>query len=225
MRDKQHGFAIALAWPDTLCKQAGAWYDKLMYLIKINNKGYYKVGHAAIVLVDSETGACHYFDFGRYHAPHGNGRVRSAYTDHDLVINKKADFDEENDEIINIHEILQEVSNNSSTHGTGAIYGAAAKVDFEKGYRFANALNKKDYIPYGPFIWNGTNCSRFVNSVLKQGKVAMAQRFLLRFPWMLSPTPLWNLTALRSKIIHIGCSKQNQEIGADIMDTKVTWSS
>ena len=55
---KHDGFAIALAWPETLCKQAGAWYDYLLYYAGINRKGYYKVGHAAVVLVDDETQSC-----------------------------------------------------------------------------------------------------------------------------------------------------------------------
>ena len=69
-KNKHNGFAIALAWPETQCKEAVAWYDGLMRMININKNGYYKVGHAAIVLVEDISGRCHYFDFGRYHAPH-----------------------------------------------------------------------------------------------------------------------------------------------------------
>jgi hypothetical protein len=78
------GFALALAWPETLCKQAGSWYDYHMHYLGINKKGYYKVGHSALVLVNQSSGNCQYFDFGRYHAPHGLGRVRSERTDNDL---------------------------------------------------------------------------------------------------------------------------------------------
>ena len=85
-----NGIAIVLAWPETLCKQAGSWYDPVLQWVSINKNNYYKIGHAAIVLVDSKTGDCHYFDFGRYHAPYQHGRVRSAVTDHDLEIKTKA---------------------------------------------------------------------------------------------------------------------------------------
>ena len=38
-----NGFAIAIAWPETLCKQASAWYDALLHHLSINKEGYYKV--------------------------------------------------------------------------------------------------------------------------------------------------------------------------------------
>ena len=76
------GFVVALAWPANMCRQAGAWYDGLMNLLGISKNHYYRVGHAALVLVKSETGECFYFDFGRYHSPFHHGRVRNATTDH-----------------------------------------------------------------------------------------------------------------------------------------------
>jgi len=78
--------AIILAWPETICKQTNAWYDGLMNKLKISKNGYYKVGHAAIVLVNSKKGEAHYFDFGRYHSPKGQGRVRDISTDYDLWV-------------------------------------------------------------------------------------------------------------------------------------------
>mgnify|MGYP003964711885 CR=1 FL=1 len=101
-----NGFAIVLAWPKTLCKQAGSWYDFPMHYLGISNKGYYNVGHSAVVLVDDTTQSCHYFDFGRYHAPHGYGRVRSAETDHDLRIELKAVYNNIQTDIINLNEVL-----------------------------------------------------------------------------------------------------------------------
>ncbi len=50
-RNKHTGFAIALAWPQTYCKQPGAWYDPITLLLGINKNNYYKVGHAALVLI------------------------------------------------------------------------------------------------------------------------------------------------------------------------------
>jgi len=41
--DRFTGFAIALAFPDTYCKQAGAWYDNLLNWLGIANNNYYKV--------------------------------------------------------------------------------------------------------------------------------------------------------------------------------------
>lgn len=220
---KHHnGFAIALAWPETLCKQAGAWYDNLMHFVGINSRGYYRVGHAAIVLVDGNTGNCHYFDFGRYHAPHGHGRVRSTVTDHDLKIRTKAHFSHEMFGIENISDILSELQNNVSTHGTGRLLGSVIPINFNKAHRYAMHLNGMDYIPYGPFLQNGTNCSRFVNSVLYRGTNLLITKLLLKIPWMLTPTPMWNLRSTNSKIL--SASKSIISIPAENIDHKIVLS-
>ena len=205
------GFAIALAWPETACKQAGAWYDGLMYQIGINKNGYYKVGHAAVVLIDDETGSCRYFDFGRYHAPHGHGRVRSELTDHDLKVSTKARVSADSKEILNLEEILSELYTNPSTHGTDAIFGAVTRIDYAEALKFTLQLQDKEQIPYGPFIPNGTNCSRFVNSAILAGKPALSQRIKLNLPPMLTPTPIWNLKAIGDQITSIGQSCQRKE--------------
>jgi len=206
-----NGFAIALAWPETSCKQAGAWYDGLMYQMGINKKGYYKVGHAALVLIDDETGSCRYFDFGRYHAPHGHGRVRGELTDHDLKVSAKANISADRKEILNLDEILSELHANPSTHGTGAIFGAATRINYDEALKFTIQLQAKEHIPYGPFIPYGTNCSRFVNSAIRAGKPVFPQSIKLNLPPMLTPTPLWNLKALGDQITSIGQSCQEKE--------------
>ncbi len=198
-----NGFAIALAWPETLCKQAGAWYDAPLSYLGFNRNGYYKVGHSAIVLIDDATGSCHYFDFGRYHAPHGHGRVRSGETDHDLKIKTKAKISERNKEIHNLKEILSELYNNPSTHGTGAIFGAVTRINYAKAMHFTKLLQDKVHIQYGPLLPNGTNCSRFVNSAIKAGKPAFSKRIKLQFPPTISPTPMWNLKAVGGEIVRI----------------------
>lgn len=204
IKNTRQGFAIALAWPATECKQAGAWYDIPAYYLGLNKQGYYRVGHAAIVLVDSLTQKCCYFDFGRYHAPYGYGRVRCVATDHDLAIHTKAQFDDEAKGIANVREILQELYPNPSTHGSGTIYGAVTKVDFEQAFDFAQTLQDKEFLPYGPFVYKGTNCSRFVNSVLLAGKPSLFQKISLTLPLTVTPTPMWNLYALGTKIDRIG---------------------
>ena len=205
-----NGFAIPLAWPETFCKQAGAWYDNLMHFMRISKKGHYKVGHAAIVLVENKTGSCHYFDFGRYHAPKGNGRIRSAITDHDLKILTKAEIKKQ--QLNNLDEILSELLKNSSTHGDGAIYGSCVPINFKKAYQYAANLQTRDYIPYGPFISNGTNCSRFVNAVLQHGDLSFSKIVLLKLPWMLTPTPMWNLKAVKGEILKLEVPVYNNKI-------------
>lgn len=197
---KHNGFVIALAWPQTYCKQAGAWYDILMYYLGVNRRGYYKVGHAAIVLVDDDTLSCRYFDFGRYHAPHGHGRVRSADTDHDLRIKTKPVISKNRSDITNLEDILSELYGNSSTHGSGHIYAATSRINFDSSLSFVKQLQEKEYIPYGPFNTAGTNCSRFVSSAILAGKPKLGMKLKLQFPLTVSPTPMWNLLAVGGDI-------------------------
>ncbi|MBR9999139.1 MAG: hypothetical protein KFF73_09215 [Cyclobacteriaceae bacterium] len=193
------GFAVALAWPETNCKQAGSWYDLPMYCLGFNRNGFYRVGHAAVLLVDDETGSCRYFDFGRYHAPFQYGRVRSAETDDDLKIVTKAVIDRKKEEITNLKDILSELYDHPSTHGTGTIYGSSARIILNGSLSCIRNLQEREFILYGPFIPHGTNCSRFVNRVIRAGKPSLIKRFMLRYPLTVSPSPMWNVIAVGGK--------------------------
>ncbi|MBA3286326.1 MAG: hypothetical protein H0U27_14880 [Nitrosopumilus sp.] len=204
-----NGIAIALAWPETLCKQAGAWYDKPLKWLGINKSNYYKVGHAAIVLIDNTSGECHYFDFGRYHAPFQHGRVRSAITDHDLEMKTKAVVS--NGILKNYNEILLELFNNESCHGSGNLHASYCIVNFEEAYNKANEMQSNSPIPYGPFLPKGTNCSRFVNTIILSGKPKWHFRLVLANPKTLSPTPIGNVKAL-TNYSTIGIKEHTAEI-------------
>ncbi len=195
-----NGFAVALAWPQTLCKQPGSWYDNLMGMMGFCRQHYYKAGHAAVLLVDDTTGQCDYYDFGRYHAPFGHGRVRSAATDHDLTIKTRAILSDGKQRILNFHEILEELSQNPSCHGDGTLYGAHCRVNFIKASDKARKMQESSTLPYGPFIWNGTNCSRFVRTVILAGKPSLKNYFRLGFLNPVSPTPRGNINNLGHSI-------------------------
>lgn len=194
------GIAIALAWPETLCKEPGSWYDKPMSWLGINKNNYYKVGHSAVILIEKETGTCHYYDFGRYHTPYKSGRVRSAYTDHDLKIFCKATINTSG-KIENYNEILLEVYNNASCHGTGQLFASYCDIDFKLAQEKAIHMQLKSPIKYGPFLPFGTNCSRFVNTVLLAGKPKWFYQLVLAYPKTVSPTPLLNVMALSNHFI------------------------
>ncbi len=199
------GFAVALAWPETLCKQPGAWYDGLMSTLGICRHHYYKAGHAALLLIDDKSGQCDYYDFGRYHAPFGQGRVRSSNTDQDLTVKTKAVLSKEKRSILNIDEILKELVHNNSCHGDGTIYGAYCRINFHKAFIQARIMQECSPLPYGPFTWKGTNCSRFVRTVILAGKPSLKNRFRLGFLHPLSPTPLGNVKNLEH---HVSVSPQ-----------------
>lgn len=192
----QNSVAIALAWPETLCKQAGAWYDRPAKLLGLSNNHFYKVGHAAIVIVEPMSGKCRYFDFGRYHAPFGKGRVRDEETDHELKLNTKAILDN-GETVTNIKDILDEIQRKPACHGDGKVYGSVVKINYEKAIQRAKDLQDKEAIIYGPFVPYGTNCSRFVRSVLFNSVLSKGLKLKLTFTKTISPSPLGILNILK----------------------------
>ncbi|HQS05739.1 MAG TPA: hypothetical protein PLT16_08890 [Daejeonella sp.] len=197
------GFAISIAWPETLCKQAGAWYDSIMDLLGFSKNNYYKVGHSAVVLIEIETGNCYYFDFGRYHAPFGQGRVRDVETDHDLQIYTQAQVSILRNELLNFKEILLELTENKSCHGSGTLHASYTRINFEKAFCFAKKMQNMSPWKYGPFVIQGTNCSRFVRSVVLSGDPPIFDKLKLFVPLTISPSPIGNVNSLRNKIAMI----------------------
>ena len=180
-------FIIVLAWPEGLVTASGAWYDK--YLA---TNGKYRVGHSALALVDSATSKIQYLDFGRYHTPDGFGRIRDAETDPDAGIKQKAIIN--GDKINNIEEILVEISNNKSYHGEGALYASViSDVNCSDAFNYAKNWQKKGAIPYGPFVRNGTNCSRFVATISRKAQPSFLKKLRLKFPFTISPSPKRNV--------------------------------
>jgi len=195
------GFAIAIAWPETYCKQPGSWYDGITAKMGVNKNNYYMAGHAALVLVEKSTGNCQYFDFGRYHSPFQHGRVRSVLTDDDLRVNTKAIFSKDKTEITNFKEILTELQTNPSCHGEGELKASYCPVNFQSAFKKANQMQNDSPMPYGPFFQGGSNCSRFVNSAIMAGKPPFKYIIYLKHLIFITPTPMNNVNALDHKII------------------------
>lgn len=207
---KSKSYAIVLAWPETTCKCPNSWYDGLCEIINISHNHYYKVGHAAIVLIDPNSGQCMYFDFGRYHAPYGFGRVRSIKTDPELKILTRAKFNTSH-QVENLSCIIEEISASNRWHGVGQVFASITSINYNKALKEAVHLQNKVFIPYGPFILNGTNCSRFVRHILLKSATNYLVKVKLMFPISISPTPMTNVLAVnthlytncKNKILHI----------------------
>ena len=183
----KNDFIITLAWPEGLVTASGAWQDK--HLAK---NGKYRVGHSGLALVDSATSKIHYFDFGRYHTPDGFGRIRDAETDPDAGIKQKATISGE--KINNIEEIEVEISNNKSCHREGALYSSIISgISFSAAFHYAKKWQEKGAIPYGPFVRNGTNCSRFVATISRKSEPSFFKKLRLKFPFTISPSPKRNV--------------------------------
>lgn len=189
----EKSIALILAWPETRCKQAGAWYDPITHALGFAHDGYYKVGHAAIALVDGRNGQVKYFDFGRYHAPHGFGRIRDEETDHDLKINTIIKW--ENNIPQNLDALIDELQHNPACHGDGEIKVGVLPIDFQESFGCALVMQNEEFLAYGPFVRKGTNCSRFVRSVAKAGSLKPLKSIKMSLPWMISPTPMWNVVS------------------------------
>jgi hypothetical protein len=182
----QNDFIITVAWPEGMVSGPGSWYDKI---VSINGK--YRVGHSAVVLINSETKKGYYFDFGRYHAPEGYGRVRDIETDPDLAV---IDANIQNGELVNLEAILLHISEIKATHGEGKMYASLiANVSFDNSFSAAKRIQKKGLLPYGPFIRKGTNCSRFVASVIKSAGLSVIKKLRFKYPFCISPSPKRNV--------------------------------
>lgn len=218
---KHNGFAIVLSWPETKCKQAGGWYEPLLKFLKINKDGYYKVGHSAIVLISDRSELCEYFDFGRYHAPFGFGRVRDQYTDHDLRIKTHAHINESL-QLINVDEIIQELYHNKSCHGSGYILSSTVRVNVDSALHEVKMMQKREFIPYGPLEWNGTNCSRFVSRILNHSKIDFVKRLKLNFQTTLSASPKGNVYAMNEQIRLTGDRQSGNQL---VLNEEKQWAT
>tara|TARA_B100000427_G_C15299369_1_gene503350 strand:+ start:90 stop:737 length:648 start_codon:yes stop_codon:yes gene_type:complete len=183
----QNDFIITLAWPEGMVTASGAWYDKIL-----SKNGKYRVGHSAVVLINSETSKSHYFDFGRYHTPQGFGRARDVETDGDLAL---IDAVIKNGKILNIEELLLTISKIKATHGEGRMYAAVIKgANFQNAFSTAKNIQLEGMLPYGPFVMNGTNCSRFVARVIKSAIPSFIKKLRFKYPFCISPSPKRNVS-------------------------------
>jgi len=188
----QKDFIIILAWPESMVAGAGSWYDKVF-----STNGKYRVGHSALILVNATTNQLNYFDFGRYHSPFGFGRVRDLETDPDISLKSKPIISENS--IYNIEEILLEISSLKATHGHGRLYSSILKnINFNKAYNKAKEMQSLGLVSYGPIVLSGTNCSRFVTSIMLASKPNLITRLRLKFPFCLSPSPKRNISIANS---------------------------
>tara|TARA_B100001250_G_scaffold382803_1_gene376252 strand:- start:213 stop:860 length:648 start_codon:yes stop_codon:yes gene_type:complete len=179
-------FIITLAWPEGMVAGSGGWYDKI-----ISKKGMYRVGHSAMILINSATKKTYYFDFGRYHTPKGFGRVRDAETDPDVAL---IDAEIKNKKLINLEELLLETSAMKATHGEGKMYASLlGGINFDNAFFTAKTIQQKGMVPYGPFTPQGTNCSRFVASVIKSSGISVIKKLRFKYPFCISPSPKRNV--------------------------------
>ena len=206
---KNKDFIIVLAWPELRCKLPGSWYDFLFA-----RTGKVRGGHSAIILVNSNSKKLYYMDNGRYHAPIGYSRIRDEETDHDVKMSMLAEI--KDGDILNIEDILKETANKKANHGEGKLYASILYgVDFQSAYTYAKKQQDKGAIPYGPFIINGTNCSRFVASTIINANPQLITKLRLKYPFCLVPSPKRNVSICNRNYYVVSdslCRKVNRNI-------------
>ena len=186
--------AIPISWPDQTARGDEKWmaYLKKLGLVKNLN---FKVGHAAILLIERKSGEIRYYDFGRYLVPRGYGRARSVEFDPRLEIFTKADINTEG-KISNMQEILEELKQREdATHGGGRLlFSVCANISFAKGVAFADKLVAGGPVLYGALAPNNNSCSRFVAQVLTCAMEDEDRRQRkICYPECLKPSPTSNV--------------------------------
>lgn len=156
---------------------------------------HFKVGHAALLLIESHTGTIRYYDFGRYLSPRGYGRARSALFDPRLEIATKAQITPKGD-IQNIVAILVELDKKEeATHGGGrTVFSICKQISFSKCVAYAEKLVAEGPILYGALAKNNNSCSRFVAQVITEGmEVDDKRRRKILFPECIKASPTSNV--------------------------------
>ncbi len=197
--NKYRDTAIVIAFPDNWAK-GEKLRDRLLVSLNITYTPYYKVGHAALILIQKKSGLVEYFDYGRYISPPKKGRVRSKDTDPKLYIPVQASFDKSGN-VTNAFEIMHYLASiKEATHGHGTTYFSICRdIDFERGKAFVNESIKKGSIPYVTWGAKGMNCSSFVVKTLLQALRPGIKRKKLTLSLLSAPTPLANVYTASDK--------------------------
>jgi len=139
---------------------------KVLPLVGLGTRTHIKAGHAALVIIENETGRAQYFDFGRYVTPKGKGRVRGARTDIELEIPFKAEITD--GALRNLDQFLLWLdAHPEKTHGSGRLVASLCEaINYEKALEYILELQGKGSIPYKAFLREGSNCARFVTETI-----------------------------------------------------------
>lgn len=163
---KYNGKILVLAFPDTFVKLSDELMCKLLPFVGLGTRTHIKAGHAALVLIENETGNAYYYDFGRYITPPGKGRVRGANTDVELEVPFKAVI--EDGVLENLEEFLLWLdAHPEKTHGSGRLVASVCEdINFEKAAAYIDSLQSQESVPYKAFGKIGSNCARFVTETV-----------------------------------------------------------
>lgn len=163
---KYTGKIIVLAFPDTFVQLSDELMCKILPLVGLGTRTHIKAGHAALVLIENQSGNAYYYDFGRYITPKGKGRVRGANTDVELEIPFQARVKDQ--QLENLEEFLLWLdAHPEKTHGSGRLVASLCEdINFEKALAYIKSLQNQGSVPYKAFGKTGSNCARFVTETI-----------------------------------------------------------
>ncbi len=184
---------LTLAYPETIVMVAEEWYSPYLKYFGIGKQDYVRAGHAAMVLINKQTGELEYHDFGRYITPEPTGRVRGKLTDNELDFPLKATVI--NDDIENLDEILSFLGTHPKlTHGDGILLASVCKrVDYKKAKLHIKNMQHKSFIYYAAFKKDACNCARFVTEALIAGVTCDGIRKQLKRSKWFTPSTVGNV--------------------------------
>ncbi|MCK7590195.1 hypothetical protein M0G43_06400 [Subsaxibacter sp. CAU 1640] len=187
------GIILTLAYPETIVMVADEWYSPYMRYFGIGKKDYVRAGHAALVLIDRQTGILEYHDFGRYITPEPYGRVRGKDTDHELDFPIQAEI--QNGIITNLNDILKFLATNpKKTHGDGTLYASVCKaINYQKSRKYITMMQNRHFLRYAAFIKNACNCARFVTDSLIAGTTDKTIKRKLARSKLFTPSTIGNV--------------------------------
>ncbi len=187
------GIILTLAYPDTIVMVSEEWFSPYLRFLGVGKKDYLRAGHAALVLINKETGILEYHDFGRYITPEPNGRVRGRDTDNELHFPLKAEI--ENDSIKNLDAILKFLATHPKlTHGDGKLVASVCKsIDYQKARAHITKMQNKHFVRYAAFIKEACNCARFVtDTLIVSGTDSQIKKDLKNSKWF-TPSTVGNV--------------------------------
>lgn len=191
MRDT--GLMITLAYPETIVRVSNEWFSPFLRFFGIGKKNYLRAGHAALVLINRQTGILEYHDFGRYITPKPMGRVRGKITDNELNFPLKALVKEK--AIINLEVILGFLARQPQlTHGEGKLVASVCDaINYDQAKTYIAAMQHQQFIRYAAFIKEASNCTRFVTDVLIASLTNKVIKSQLQKLKIVTPSPVGNV--------------------------------
>ncbi len=211
-------FLIPMGFPNWKIYLPDQWYKPILQRLGFNKDGLTGLGHSLIVMVNAEDGEIVYADFGRYCVAPTMGRARMYIEDPLLKVPFKAII--KDGQIENILEIVKWVYDAFNIHMSGGplIYKVLGNASFDKSFALAKEFCEKGFMHYNIFGKKNSNCSRFVRSVLIEGRRPGSLDFAFRFG-LITPTPVDNVFLLdRHRSYQVYENEKNHEVPQKFLD-------